>query len=149
MIGKILQKGRGEIYESLLAVSSKRTYDISATLKGEQVVGAPQAAANPYKKRPMKLKYDKSEYFSFRLPSEQHFLLSPFDSEDIFGKRKGIDHSPHIRAQLNLDSNLLFVYFVLTVLALACELKNHDEYIALRDNLVSHDMGKFSYDDFK
>jgi hypothetical protein len=35
MIGKILQKGRGEIYESLLAVSSKRTYDISATLKGE------------------------------------------------------------------------------------------------------------------
>ena len=144
----MLQKGRSEIYESLLALSSKRTYDLSATLKGEAVSAAP-GAANPYRKRPMKLVYDKAEYYSFRLPSEQHFLLSPFDQEDLFGKRKGIDHSPHIRAQLNLDSNLVFAYFLLTVLALACELKDMDEYQALRDNLLNHDMGRFAYDDFK
>jgi len=46
MIGKMLQKSRSEIYESLLALSSKRTYDISATLKGEPVSAAP-AAQNP------------------------------------------------------------------------------------------------------
>lgn len=104
---------------------------------------------NPYRKRPLKLKYDKAEFYAFRLPSEQHFLLSAFDQEDLFGKRKGIDHSPHIRAQLNLDSNLVFAYFLLTILALACELKDLDDYQALRDNLVNHDMGRFSYDDFK
>ena len=76
-------------------------------------------------------------------------MLSSFDNEDIFGKRKGIDHSPHIRSQLNLDSNLVFIYFLLTLLALGCELKYQDEFVALRDNFLNHDMGRFEYDDFK
>lgn len=39
----------------------------------------PKAPANPYKKRPVKLVYDKNEYYNFRLPSEHHFLLSSYD----------------------------------------------------------------------
>ena len=109
----------------------------------------PHAPANPYRKRPMKLKYDKNEFHSFRLPSENHFLLGAFDHEDLFGKRKGIEHSPHIRAQLNLDSNLVYFYLLLTVIAFGMELKYHDEFVALRQNWVSSDMGKFKYDDFK
>jgi len=46
----------------------------------------------------LKLVYDKNDYHAFRLPSEQAFLLGPFDTEDIFGQRKGINHSPHIRS---------------------------------------------------
>ena len=97
MLGKALQRGRVQLYEGLLAISSKKTYDISENYRGK-AGDLPHAPANPYRKRPMKLKYDKNEYHSFRLPSENHFLLGSFDHEDIFGKRKGIDHSPHIRS---------------------------------------------------
>ena len=85
----------------------------------------------------------------FRLPSEQHFLLGSFDTEDIFGKRKGIEHSPHIRAQLNLDSNLVWLYFLLTMLAFITDFKHHDEFLTLRENMFNADMGKFSIEDFK
>lgn len=151
MLGKALQRGRTELYDALLAVSTKRTYDLTEALREPKgtAAGIPAAPANPFKKRPVKLQYDKNEYYSFRLPSENHFLLSAFDQEDLFGKRKGIDHSPHIRAQLNLDSNLVFFYFILTFIALGLEMKYHDEFVALRDNLVNSDMGKFKYDDFK
>lgn len=148
MLGKVLQKGRTELYPALLAISSKKTYDITSSYK-ESGVGLPNAPANPYKKRPMKLVYDKNEYHSFRLPSENHFLLGSFDHEDLFGKRKGIEHSPYIRAQLNLDSYLVFLWLGLTFVALGLEMKYHDEFVALRENMVNSDMGKFEHDDFK
>ena len=149
MLGKFLAKGRTQIYDNLVAtVATKKTYDITESYK-DTGAGLPTASANPYKKRPMKLVYDKNEYHSFRLPSEQHFLLGSYDQEDLFGKRKGIDHSPHIRAQLNLDSNLVWFWFLMTMVALGTEMKYHDEFLALRDNLVKHDMGKFEYNDFK
>ena len=85
----------------------------------------------------------------FRLPSENHFLLGSYDTEDLFGKRKGIEHSPHIRSQMDLDTNVLWLWFVLTILALATEMKNHDEFQALRKNFIKSDYGKFDYEDFK
>ena len=95
------------------------------------------------------MKYDRNEYHAFRLPSEQAFLLGSYNYNDIFGERKGIEHSPHIQAQINLDNNLLWLWLLLTMLAFGAEMKNHDEFLALRDNLLNHDMGKFKYDDFK
>ena len=56
----------------------------------------PVAPKSAFRKRPVKLRYDKNEYWMFRLPSEQAFLFGAFDTSDLFGKRKGITHSPHI-----------------------------------------------------
>ena len=33
MLGKVLQKGRADIYDTLLKLSTKRTYDISETMR--------------------------------------------------------------------------------------------------------------------
>ena len=148
MLGKVLQRGRIELYQGLMALSSKKTYDISENFR-DKAGDLPNAIANPYRKRPMKLKYDKNEFHSFRLPSENHFLLGSYDNEDIFGKRKGIEHSPHIRAQLNLDSNLVYFYLLLTFVALGLEMNYHDEFKALRENYLQSDMGKFAIEDFK
>jgi hypothetical protein len=109
----------------------------------------PKAPLNPYKKRPLKLTYNRTEYHTFRLPSEYNFLLGSYDTEDLFGQRKGIEHSPHIKAQVTLDSNLLWLYFAFTMIALGLEVKYHDEFMALRGNFENHDMGRFEYDDFK
>lgn len=70
MLTKYLQKGRTQLYDGLLAISTKKTYDITDAYKNETATGLPEASANPYKKRPMKLVYDKNEFHSFRLPSE-------------------------------------------------------------------------------
>ena len=104
---------------------------------------------NAFKKRPLKLKYDKNEFWMFRLPSENYFLLSSFDSQDLFGKRKGIEHAPFIRTQVDLDSNLLWAFFFATIIAAGLEMKYHDEFVALRQNMNNSDMGRFEYDDFK
>lgn len=104
---------------------------------------------NPYKKRPLKLKYDKNEFHAFRLPSEQNFLLGAFDTEDLFGKRKGIEHSPHIKAQLDLDNNILWLYFLFTMVAFYTELNYQDEFLILRENHFNSDMGQFQLSDFK
>jgi len=151
MLGKVLAKSRQDIYDAMLSISTKKTYDLTQSLREPSgtASGLPNQTPSAFKKRPMKLVYDKNEFHAFRLPSENHFLLSGFDQEDLFGRRKGIEHSPHIRAQLNLDSNLVFIYFILTFIALGLEFKYHDEYVALRDNFVNHDMGKFTYEDFK
>ena len=55
---------------------------------------------NAFRKRPQKLKYDKNEFWMFRLPSEHHFLLGSYDQDDLFGKRKGVEHAPFIKTQV-------------------------------------------------
>lgn len=98
MIGKLLQKTRTELWKGMLASSVKKEFDITDSYKNISGHNLPHAPQNAYRKRPLKLVYDKNDYHAFRLPSEQAFLLGPFDTEDIFGQRKGINHSPHIRS---------------------------------------------------
>lgn len=84
----------------------------------------------------------------FRLPSEKAFLLSSFDSEDLFGKRKGVTHSPHIQAQVNLDSNLVWLFCSTTVVLLLLEVKRTHTMLTLRENYFNSDMGFFKEEDF-
>ena len=85
----------------------------------------------------------------FRLPSETATLLGQFDTSDLFGKRKGITHSPHIQAQVNLDTNLLWLIGGVTLFMLATEIPRHAKFAPLRENYRNTDMGKFQISDFK
>ena len=97
----------------------------------------------------MKLAYDKNEYWMFRLPSENAFLLGGLDTSEIFGKRKGITHSPHIKAQTDLDTNLLYLIGGITLVMLATEIGRHAEFAPLRENFRNSNMGKFQVSDFQ
>ena len=149
MLGKLLEKSRTVGWQSIMGASIKSQYDVTQAAKDVSAAGLPHASANPYKKRPLKLVYDKQEFHMFRLPSENHFLLSSYDSQDIFGKRKGIEHSPHIRAQLNLDSNLVWLYFLFTAFAFFSQFRHDDDFFVLRENMFNAEMGKFQLEDFK
>ena len=85
----------------------------------------------------------------FRLPSEDGFLLGTFDRDELFGKRKGIQHSPHIQAQTDLDSNILWAAAGITLIMVAFEMKHHAQIKALRENYRTGLMGKFEESDFK
>ena len=76
-------------------------------------------------------------------------MLGSFDRHDLFGKRKGIEHSPHIRAQLNLDNKILASVAGLMFVMLWLEVKNTDQTVTLRENFRKSDMGKFEIADFK
>ena len=109
MIGKQFNKFKSSFSSSLSGVQSTKVYDITASTKID-ATGLPLAPQSAFRKRPVKLSYDKNEYHMFRLPSEDSFLLGAMDRDEIFGKRKGITHSPHIQAQTDLDSNLLWLF---------------------------------------
>lgn len=47
-----------------------------------------------------------------------------------------------------MDSNILWAWFFLTFIALGLEVKYHDEFVALRENMVKSDYGKFKLEDF-
>ena len=85
----------------------------------------------------------------FRLPSENEFLLSGMDRDDIFGYRKGLQHSPFMQAQQNLDSNLLWAIFGLNVLMLGSVIRQNARNKTLRENYRYTDMGFFKEEDFK
>ena len=62
MIGKLLEKTRSAPWVAAMKVSQKGNYDITQASKNVSSAGIPQAPANPFKKRPLKLKYDKNEF---------------------------------------------------------------------------------------
>jgi hypothetical protein len=74
--------------------------------------------------------------------------LVDFDAEDVFGKRKNTNHSPKIRAQMDLDSYLLWMVAFSSVAMLLFEFKYIDEYINLRMNHINSEMGRFEMQDF-
>lgn len=108
----------------------------------------PPTPSNPYRKKPVKLVYDSNEYHMFRLPSEKAFLLGSYDYEDVFGQRKGINHSPHLRAQMDMDSNLVWFIAGVSLIGLIIENKRTHDFVTLRENMVNSDKGWFSEEDF-
>ena len=85
----------------------------------------------------------------FRLPSEKLFQLGSFDHQDIFGKRKNTNHSPHIRAQMDLDTNLIWATALIMTLGVVIETKRTHKFVTLRENYYNSDMGWFKAEDFK
>tara|TARA_B110000238_G_C15862509_1_gene325798 strand:- start:86 stop:349 length:264 start_codon:yes stop_codon:yes gene_type:complete len=85
----------------------------------------------------------------FRLPSEKAFLLSGFDSQNLFGARTGLKHSPHIRAQMDLDTNLVWAYLLACLGLLVIENRRTHDITVLRRNMLNADKGFFpSAEDF-
>ena len=84
----------------------------------------------------------------FRLPSEKAFLLNGFDSQNLFGARTGLKHSPHIRAQMDLDTNLVWVYLLVSLGLLMIENKRTHDIVTLRRNMLDADKGHFDLEDF-
>ena len=70
------------------------------------------------------------------------------EREDVFGKKKGIQQSPHIKAQTDLDSNLLWLIAGGSFMMLFCEVVSKAEFKALTINNYTSDMGKFKESDF-
>ena len=127
-----------------LHTGETQPYDVD----GITAQSLPKASQNPYRKRPVKIIYDKNDFQMFRLPSEKAFLLNGFDSQNLFGARTGLKHSPHIRAQMDLDTNLVWAYLGLSLILLMIENKRTHDIVALRRNMLDSDKGFFAVEDF-
>ena len=79
----------------------------------------------------------------FRLPSENEALLGGFeDREDIFGKRKGMTHSPAVAEQQNVDNRVLLLIGLFTILQAKSVMKTFHKHKTLRENYRNADMVK-------
>ena len=146
MLGKMMGKGGQAAGKEGAAVAAK-AYDI---LEGTQVdtTDLPVAPRSAFRKRPQKIAYDKNEYYMFRLPSEDAKLMAPFDKDAIFGKRDGINYSPHIKTQIDIDTKLVWLIGGMSVFALFAMGRDNNEFSALRMNYRYSNWGRFSADDF-
>ena len=108
----------------------------------------PQAPASAFRKRPTRLTYDKNEFYQFRLPSEHSFLMQNFDSATIFGKREGLNHSPHIKEQMNIDHRILLGLIGLTTAMVISDFSRQGKFCNLRENYRRVGHGRFQADDF-
>ena len=93
MFSKVVGKATAEGVKSAAAQAPRAEIFAASRIDGSAL---PRAPVSAFRKRPVRLSYDKNEFWSFRLPSENHFLMQNFDKADVFGKRQGISHSPHI-----------------------------------------------------
>ena len=152
-LGQMFTQFRASVVNGMYGITGKKNYLLPETtpynVNGITAQNLPLAPANPYRKRPVKIVYDKNEFHMFRLPSEKAFLLGGFDHEDIFGERKGINHSPHLRAQMNMDSNLVWSFLILSGVLLVFENKRTSNFTTLRENAEFSELGRFEESDFK
>ena len=61
----------------------------------------------------------------------------------MFGERKGINHSPHLRAQMNVDSNIVWAMCITALVGILYESKRTHQFVTLRANMVNSDKGWF------
>ena len=108
----------------------------------------PPVTKSAFRKRPVRLTYDKNEFYSFRMPSEHHFLMQNFEKADIFGKRKGLEHSPNIRNQMGIDQKILYGLVGASIVMLLCDFKRNGLLLDLRENFRGVTDGRFQADDF-
>jgi hypothetical protein len=97
----------------------------------------------------VKLEYDANEYHMFRLPSESDTLFSGMDKDDIFGYRKGLQHSPFMKHQQNIDSRLVWVMILGSVVMMNIAIKRKAQISTLRENYRYSNMGWFDEESFK
>ena len=74
--------------------------------------------------------------------------MQNFDKTDIFGKRKGLEHSPNIKAQMDIDQRILLGLIGASVLMLLCDFKRNGLLLDLRENFRGVTDGRFQADDF-
>ena len=83
-LGMMFMNFRTAITNATGSIGTTGTTTISA-FKPYDGENLPRAPVSVYRKRPIKLIYDKNDYHMFRLPSEKTFLLGSYDYEDLFG----------------------------------------------------------------
>ena len=146
MLGKLTSKSHFSSSFKHAAKPDGKVELLGATkIDGSLLPRAPESA---FRKRPVRLVYDKNEFWAFRLPSENAFLMGNFDKQSLFGTRHGLQHSPHIRAQMDIDSQIMMGLVGVTAAMLVFEFKKNGKMLNLRDSFRSVTYGRFEADDF-
>ena len=88
-IGMMFMNFRTAIVNGAGALHTSGEKSISAlkpyNQDGISAENLPRAPHSVYRKRPVKLVFDKNDFHMFRLPSEKNFLLGSYDYNDLFG----------------------------------------------------------------
>ena len=74
--------------------------------------------------------------------------MQAFNSKDVFGKKEGLNHSPHIAAQMSIDHSLLLGLIGISFAMVTYEMSTNAQFSTLRENFSTTGYGRFEADDF-
>ena len=140
MFGKFAGKASADAAKAASTQGQRVELYAAAKIDGSVL---PRAPVSAFRKRPVRLSYDKNEFWSFRLPSENNFLMQNFDKSAIFGKRHGLEHSPHIKAQMDIDSRIMKALVALSLLFVVFDMRRNASFLTLRENFRLRNQGRF------
>lgn len=146
MLGRAMT-GLRQTGSSLLRTTGAAKDHSLTELTHKKDITLPIKNPNAFRKRPTKVNYDHMDYAPFLLPSEKEFTYAVFDTQDVFGKRKNHRHSPFVKRQLDLDSNLVLFWLFASLVIWFSQLGKSDEFVNLKENLHNSDMGYLTEDD--
>ena len=84
---------------------------------------------------------DVSQFSFCLLICFSYFIIVAFDHDDVFGKRKNTTNSPYIRAQLDLDNKIIYIFLGFTMLFCLREVKEYEKIKILRTNQLNSVLG--------
>ena len=92
MIGKLVASNKAHFSTNNASKAAAQAGERLDLLGATKLDGSnlPRASESAFRKRPVRLIYDKNEFWSFRLPSESAFLMGSFDKGSLFGTRHGL-----------------------------------------------------------
>ena len=72
-----------------------------------------------------------------------------FDEKDLFGSRRNMNHSPHIKAGIDLDNKIIIGVCLLTAIMFFKEIGFYERWKVLRFNQLKSNMGWVTEDNLK
>jgi hypothetical protein len=77
----------------------------------------PRRKINPFKKKPMSVIYDQSQFMPFVMPSKRQFVHAGFEYEKLFGIKRWRNDSPMMKEYITMDNQLCVLLIVLCLIS--------------------------------
>lgn len=113
-------------------------------LRGEYL---PRRKINPFKKKPLSVIYDQSQFNKFVLPSKRTIAYGFADLEELFGVRKWRNDSPFIKEYIKIDNQIMLIAIVGVFFYLLIKLAMLKEWEKIQKNVLTSEYGVFTAKD--
>lgn len=113
-------------------------------LRGEYI---PRRKINPFKRKPMEVIYDQSQFRNFVLPSKREITYGFFDLEKLFGIKRWRNDSPMMKEYIKIDNQVIVLLTILVVIYTFHYKMKSEEKTERQKKMLLSDKAVFSYSD--
>lgn len=113
-------------------------------LRGEYL---PRRKINPFRRKPLKVNYDQSQFMGFVMPSKRVYYHGMFEQDELFGVRRWRNDSPFMKEYIKVDNQVMLLVLVLSLAGVLWFGSLSRRIRQTKENIILTDMGKFTAED--